>query len=87
MSKDVSKLDVMQSHCKTCPFKPDKLGRWRYTELANRVIERNLFKSQQTCHSTDDTTRCKGYYDYAFDIYDKLGLDPAKHFKNQPKKK
>lgn len=87
---NVSELPVMPSHCKTCPFKPNKNGFWQNASLATEVIERNLFNSQQICHGTETGpnrqphNRCKGYYDYAFEMYDRLGMDPKKHLKNQP---
>ena len=79
----VSDLPVIKSHCKTCPFKPTKSG-WLNVDLANKVIERNLFKSQQICHGTEGenraaNNRCKGYFDYSFEIYKRMGLDPEKN--------
>lgn len=76
---DVSTLPVMQACCKTCPFKPDKNGRWRDVEQANKVIERTLFKAQQICHGTEGknrkpTHRCKGGFDHNKTIYDRMGL-------------
>lgn len=87
--KDVSQLPVMKACCKTCPFKPNSEGYWQNPELANKVIERNLFNSQQICHGTEGKkreahNRCKGYYDYAFDIYQRMGLEPEKHLINRP---
>lgn len=83
----VSNLPVMQACCKTCPFliNPEN-GRMRDPELANIVIQRNLFNSQQICHGTEGpnrkaNNRCKGYYDYAFEIYSRLGMEPEKHLK------
>lgn len=76
----------MKSCCKTCPFRNNKKGFWQDNKLAAEVIKRNLFKSQQICHGTEGenrkpNNRCKGYYDYAFEIYDRLGLDPGKNLK------
>lgn len=75
----VCELPVMSSHCKTCPFKPDKDGRWQDTRLANEVISRTLFNSQQICHGTEGKNRkprnrCKGAFDHNFIIYERLGL-------------
>lgn len=86
MKKPVSDLPVMKGHCKTCPFKPNENGVWQDTELANTVCQRNLFKSQQICHGTEGkgrkaNNRCKGYYDWAFEIYKRLGLEPEKNLK------
>lgn len=83
--KPVSDLPVMKATCKTCPFK-DENGRWRDPELASKVIERNLFNSQQICHGTEGKNReprnrCKGYFDYAFEIYERMGLNPAENLK------
>ena len=91
MERPVHELDVMKSCCKTCPFKKNKEGEWQNPELAATVIQRNLFQSQQICHGTEGknrepNNRCKGYYDYSFDIYQKMGLEPEKHMLNQPKK-
>lgn len=89
MLKNVSELPVMKVCCKTCPFNLNNKNHWQDIELASKVIERNLFKSQQICHGTEGknrkpNNRCKGYYDYSFEIYQKLGLEPEKHFLNQP---
>lgn len=89
MDKEVHKLDVMKACCKTCPFRKNDKGEWQNTELASEVIERNLFNSQQICHGTEGkdrepNNRCKGYYDYAFEIYQNMGLEPEKHLLNQP---
>lgn len=86
---EICKLDVMKACCKTCPFRKDQSGRWQNPELANTVIQRNIFKSQQICHGTEGkdrkaNNRCKGYYDYVFDLYQRLGLEPEKHLINQP---
>ena len=88
---NVSTLPIMKNFCKTCPFKPNKKGHWQNVELANEVTSRTLFKAQQICHGTEGenrepNNRCKGYYDYSFDIYQKMGLEPEKHMLNQPKK-
>lgn len=85
-NKPVSEMPVMKACCKTCPFRLDDNGRYQDTELANTVISRNLFQSQQICHHPrikggKETHRCKGYYDYAFEIYDRMGLEPAKNLK------
>lgn len=84
---EVHLLPLIKKCCKTCPFKENDKGIWGDVDLANKVIERNLFKSQQTCHSSspntkEDTMRCRGYFDYSFDIYKKMGLEPEKHMKN-----
>lgn len=86
MDKPVSELPVMKSCCKTCPFRLNGRGIFQNGELANTVIQRNLFNSQQICHGTETknrkaNNRCKGYYDYAFVIYQRLGLEPEKHLK------
>ena len=90
MDKPVSSLPVMKSCCKTCPFKKDDNGFWQNSELASIVISRNILKSQQICHGTEGenrepNNRCKGYYDYAFELYSRMGLNPEKHLLNQPK--
>lgn len=82
----VSDLPVMKTCCKTCPFKTDAAGRWQDPRLAEQVINRNLFKSQQICHGTEGPkreprNRCRGYYDYAFEIYKRLNLEPEKYLK------
>lgn len=82
-NKPVSDLPVMRACCKTCPFKLID-SKWQNIELANTVVARNLFKSQQICHGTEGknrqaNNRCKGYYDYAFEIYKRMGLDPDKN--------
>lgn len=84
-------LPVMPKHCATCPFKPDINGRWQDTELANTVISRNLFNSQQICHhprtvNKPETHRCRGYYDFSYQIYERMGLDPENNLLNNPKK-
>lgn len=81
---NISDKPVMKSCCKTCPFKVNGRGIWQNVELANIVIERNLFKSQQVCHGTEGdkretNNRCKGYFDYAFLIYDRMGLNPKEN--------
>lgn len=87
MDKPVSEYPIMQKCCKTCPFKEDDRGLMQNVELANTVIGRNLFKGQQMCHSTrktlegKDTHRCRGYYDYSFEIYKRMGLEPDKNLK------
>lgn len=44
------------------------------TQLANTVTERTLFKGHQLCHGVNDTMRCKGYFDFNFEIYDRMGF-------------
>lgn len=88
--ENVSELPVMAKHCKTCPFKCNDEGEWQDINLASTVIQRNLFQSQQICHGSEGknrkaTHRCKGYFDYAFDIYENLGMDPGKNLINNPK--
>jgi len=85
---EVYKLPVMKSHCATCPFKPDQDGRWQNDELAATVIQRNLFNSQQICHGTEGEkrephNRCKGYFDFALELYKRMGLDISQ-LKNSP---
>lgn len=85
----VHNMPVMAKCCASCPFKENERGVWSNMELANTVIQRNLLKSQQICHhprikGKEETHRCRGYYDYAFTIYQRLGLDPEKHFLNKP---
>ena len=87
LDKDICELPIMKSTCKTCPFKINDKGFWQNTELASKVIERNLFNSQQICHGTEGknrkaNNRCKGYFDYAFTIYEKLGMNPKENLKN-----
>ena len=59
--------------------------------LANTVIERNLFESQQICHGTEKGPeripqhRCRGYFDHSFQLYTDMGLNPAKNLLNNPK--
>lgn len=79
MPKPVSKLPVMGACCKTCPFKKDARGVFQDVELANKVIARTLFNSQQICHGTEGknrkpNNRCKGSFDYNKEIYSRLGL-------------
>lgn len=76
----VSDLPVMAAHCATCPFKPDKNGKWQDVKLANQVVERTLFKAQQICHGTEGKrrkarNRCKGAYDHNLVIYKRMNLD------------
>lgn len=78
LSLAVCELPIMTKCCKTCPFKLSGY-KMQDTELANKVIQRNLFKSQQICHSTEGknrkpNNRCRGYYDYAYTIYERLNL-------------
>lgn len=75
----VSELPVMKNHCKSCPFKPNENGLWQNTSLANEVISRTLFKSQQICHGTEGENReprnrCKGSYDHNKEIYSRMNL-------------
>ncbi len=82
----VSELPVMKECCATCPFKRDKDGRKQDQELADTVMSRTLFQAQQICHGTEGDNRephnrCKGAYDEAFTIYQRLGLEPEKHLK------
>ena len=72
------KLPVMESCCKTCPFKEDENGRWQNTELANGVISRTFMKAHQICHGTEGknrkaNNRCKGSFDHNKTIYDRMG--------------
>lgn len=73
MNINPADFPVMKAHCKTCPFK-EVDGKMQDPELANRVIERTLFKAHQLCHGTANTTRCKGSFDYNFVIYDRMGF-------------
>ena len=80
MKIDSSKLPVMPSHCKTCPFKPNELGHYQDTHLANEVIKRTLFKAHQICHGTEGknrkaNNRCKGAFDHNMEIYKRMGVD------------
>lgn len=75
----VSELPVMNSTCKTCPFRLNKKGYWQNVELANEVTSRTLFNAQQICHGTEGKkreprNRCKGSYDHNKTIYERLGL-------------
>lgn len=75
----VCELPVMKVHCKTCPFKPDEKGRWRDVQLANEVVSRTLFNSQQICHGTEGknrkaNNRCKGAFDHNMQIYERMGF-------------
>lgn len=75
----VSELPVMQSCCKTCPFKLDEHGKMFDAELASEVTKRTLFNAQQICHGTEGknrkaNNRCKGSYDHNKTIYDRMGL-------------
>ena len=59
---------------------------WQNVELTNTVIGRNLFNSQQICHGTEGKTEkqiivAKGYYDFAFEIYKRMNLEPEKNLK------
>jgi hypothetical protein len=84
MKKPVCELPIMKQFCKSCPFKPNERGVWQNAPLASKVIERTLFNSQQICHGTEGEkrepkNRCKGAYDYNFEIYKRLGLEPEKY--------
>lgn len=84
MKFNISDKPVMKSCCKTCPFKMNRMGEWQNFEIANIVIERNLFKSQQVCRGTEGenreiNNRCKGYFDYAYEIYHRMGIEPKKN--------
>ena len=86
MEKDICELPVMKERCKSCPFKEDEYGRWLDPELAQKVIDRTLFKSQQICHGTEGVNReaknrCKGAYDYCYTVYERLGWEPDKNLK------
>jgi len=78
---DVSTLPVMKSHCASCPFRANQKGHWQDVGLANEVIRRTLFKGHQICHGTETGkgrkphNRCKGAYDYNFQIYQRMGCD------------
>lgn len=76
----VCDLPVMKANCKTCPFREDEKGHWQDVRLANEVISRTLFNSQQICHGTEGNNRkannrCKGAYDHNFEIYKRMGLE------------
>lgn len=80
MKIDASKLPIMQSHCKTCPFKANESGHYQDMALANEVIKRTLFKAHQICHGTEGKNRkpnhrCKGAYDHNMEIYKRMGVD------------
>lgn len=78
--RQVCELPVMKSCCKTCPFRLNKKGHWQDVRLANEVIQRTLFKSQQVCHGTEGKNRkahnrCAGAYAHNLEIYKRMGLD------------
>lgn len=80
MKIDPKEIPVMESHCKTCPFKPNEQGLYQDVHLANEVIQRTLFKAHQICHGTEGknrkpTHRCKGAFDHNMEIYKRMGLD------------
>ena len=80
MKIEPSKLPVMESHCKTCPFKANDQGFYQDMHLASEVIKRTLFKAHQICHGTEGENRkpnhrCKGAFDHNMEIYKRLGLD------------
>lgn len=89
IKQNISDCPVMEAPCKTCPFKLKENGDMLDHDLAMTVVKRNLFQSQQVCHGTQEgniwKNRCRGYWDYAYKIYDELGLEPDKNFKNPPK--
>jgi uncharacterized Fe-S cluster-containing protein len=71
---------VMPTHCKTCPFKPDKNGVFQDNELASKVTSRTLFKAHQLCHKDNyakdkETFRCKGSFDENMKIYKRMNLE------------
>lgn len=87
--KKVSSLPVMRACCKTCPFKKNEKNQFQDSELANTVIERNMFKGQQICHGTEGknreaNNRCKGYYDYSIDMYKRIFGDRIDEVLNDP---
>lgn len=87
MKRPVSDFPIMKNPCATCPFRESKKGVWQNIELANTVIERNLFNSQQICHhprikDDKETHRCRGYFNYAEVIYQRLGFDTKALLKN-----
>jgi hypothetical protein len=71
--KDIRSFSVNQTFCHSCPFKPDERGIYQNPELANKVIERTLFKGQQICHGTKNTTLCRGARNYYLEFYSRLG--------------
>jgi hypothetical protein len=76
----VSELPVMKKCCKSCPFKLNEKGFYQDVELANKVIERTLFKGQQICHTTEGKNRkgknrCFGAYQHNLEIYKRMGLE------------
>lgn len=71
----VGGLPVMKVKCKTCPFREGG-----DQGLANTVIERNLFESQQICHGTEGENReanhrCRGAFDICKEIYTRAGME------------
>lgn len=85
-TEPVYKKPIMKKCCATCPFKKIN-GKMQNIELATDVIQRNLFNGQQTCHhprisGQKETHRCRGYFDYAEVIYQRIGLDTEKLFLN-----
>ncbi|MCW3159672.1 hypothetical protein [Chryseobacterium oryctis] len=80
MEIDPEKVPVMKNFCATCPFKPDKDGRWQDPKLADAVVSRTLFQAHQICHGTEGENReprfrCKGAFEHNLEIYRRLGLD------------
>lgn len=73
MKIDCADYPVMKSNCKTCPFKIID-GKQLDAELASTVTNRTLFKAHQLCHGTNNTTRCRGSFDFNFVIYERMGL-------------
>ena len=80
MEIDASKLPVMKSCCKTCPFKLNEKGYFQDNQLAIEVTKRTLFKASQICHGTEGENRkpknrCKGSFDNNEIIYKRMGFD------------
>lgn len=79
METPVSDLPVMKACCKTCPFRKNEKGLYQDVHLANIIISRTLFQSQQICHGTEGKSRkpnnrCKGAFDHNHEIYKRMGL-------------
>ena len=80
MKIDPEKVPVMKNFCASCPFKPDKDGKWQNADLANEVIARTLLQAHQICHGTEGENReprfrCKGAFEHNLEIYRRLGFD------------
>lgn len=80
-------FDLLKKPCATCPFKKNRNGILQNVELVNIVVQRNLFNSQQMCHhpwlnNKKETHRCKGYFDYAEEIYKRIGYNTETLFLN-----